>query len=91
MNDPGGEMPVCFSGSKLTNPTSRNESPSGTKENTQKTDQLFDIANCRVETYLEGLMAECLTTHLCPSCGYSIPFAKTFFCKHPKLVKIVPE
>jgi hypothetical protein len=91
MNDPGEEMAACSSSNKLTNSTSMNDCSRGTKEDTQKADQLFDIANCRVETYLEGLMAECLTTHLCPSCGYTIPFAKTYFCKHPKLVKIVPE
>jgi hypothetical protein len=90
MNDPGEEMPAFFSSNKLTNSASRNDCPHGAKEDTRKEDQLFDIANCRVETYLEGLMAECLTTHLCPSCGYSVPFAKTYFCKHPKLVKTVP-
>ena len=50
--------------------------------------QSFDVADCRVNTYVDGL-AECVTPQCCNICGYSIPFASTFFCKHPQLVQSI--
>lgn len=46
--------------------------------------QEFDTANCRVMACGEHLV-ECLTPQSRYSCNSAIPFADTFFCKHPLL------
>jgi hypothetical protein len=87
MNRPG-EPPTYFSSNWIISMPNNDCSRRLTRITSSK-DQLFDISNCRVETYLDGVMAECLTPQLRSSCGYSIPFANAYFCKHPKIVKSV--
>ena len=87
MDNLNQNKPDSNSNSKPKICSTRKDYPSEVEEIYQQDgQQLFDITDCRVRTYVEG-MAECLTPQFCHSCGNSIPFANAFFCKHPLLVK----
>ena len=91
MDNLGQNIPAYNGNSEPKIRTTRKDYPSEVEEiYRQDSQQLFDIKDCRVRTYAEG-MAECLTPQFCHSCGNSIPFASVFFCKHPLLVKRVHD
>jgi len=87
MNNP--MLNMSTSNSKANLPAKGKDYPSEVKEVYQRELKLFDTTNCRVRTYVAGL-AECLTPGSCHYCGNSVPFANTFFCRHPLLVKAEP-
>ena len=87
MNSQSKKIPTRKSNCESNNCSAKNDYPGEVEDNYQKESLLFDTANCQVEMFLEGRMAECLTPRLHLSCGYSIPFANAYLCKHPKLVK----
>jgi hypothetical protein len=86
MNNPSKNIPIHNANCESNNCSEKNAYPSEVENNCQKESLLFDTANCQVEIFLEGRMAECLTPRLHLSCGYSIPFSNAFLCKHPKVV-----
>jgi hypothetical protein len=86
MNNPSKIIPTRNGNCESNNCSTKNAYSSEVENNCQKESLLIDTANCQVEIFLEGHMAECLTPRLRFSCGYSMPFANAFLCKHPKVV-----